>query len=75
MLGSRRQKVVRSKEPRYYTVEESAKILRVSVTTVYRWLKAGRLKGAFQPGGKKWLVPASALWKALGPIPNDVVRD
>lgn len=41
------------------TVEEVALKARTTTTTVYRWLKTGRLKG--MKIGKEWRIPASEL--------------
>lgn len=46
-----------------YTVEEVAKILRVSTATVRRLLKAGEIEGF--PVGNQWRVTQEALDKYM----------
>jgi len=31
-------------EPRYYTTQEAAKMLKVTVRTIFRWIDSGKLK-------------------------------
>jgi excisionase family DNA binding protein len=50
---------LRKTEPRFYTVEEAAQLLRVHPNTVYGLIQAGTLK-AMQIGRRK-IVPAWAL--------------
>jgi excisionase family DNA binding protein len=60
----------------FYTVEESAKILRVSRKTVYDWMRAGRLPYV-QAGLRKRLIPKEALnqFKRTWGVGLDVDRD
>jgi excisionase family DNA binding protein len=42
------------------TVDQVAARLQLSVDTIYRWLRIGRLKGV-RPGGKTWRISTVAL--------------
>ena len=43
----------------FHTTEEVARMLKVTVTTVERWLAGGKLRGA--KVGKRWLVTQQDL--------------
>ena len=43
----------------YFNVEEAAKTLRVTRTTMRRWCKSGLIKS--KKIGKKWLIPEEEL--------------
>lgn len=43
----------------YLTVEETAQTLKVSIDSVRRWLRTGKMKGSRY--GRVWRVPASEL--------------
>lgn len=45
---------------KYYTIKECCDILRKSSRTIYFYIKSGQLE-ATKPGGKKYLVPETAL--------------
>ena len=45
---------------RYFTVEETAAILRCSTDTIYRHIKLGT-QAAIRPFGRRFLIPASSL--------------
>ena len=48
--------------PQYLTLHEFAAALRVSVDTVRRWVKTGRIPAHRLPGTSgKWLIARSAL--------------
>ena len=52
---------------RYYTVEEVAKMLRVSRTTIYRMLKYGKLRALKLGTGRRqrspWRIPEEEVKK------------
>src|SRR5262245_58397653 len=48
-----------------YTVEEAARLLGISASTVYRWAREGELRTV--PVGGRMTVPASSLEQLLGP--------
>lgn len=45
---------------RYFTLEEAAKLLRISRSTMYRLLKSGKLR-TVRLGERRRLVPESAV--------------
>jgi len=51
-------------EPEFLTVEEVAKLLRISVRTVQRLLKGGELPGVRI--GRQWRIPRAELMARLG---------
>lgn len=51
------------------TVQEVAKYLKVSRSTVWRWCNQGRLL-AFK-AGHGWRVPRSAVEKMMGHVPDE----
>jgi len=50
----------------FYTVEEAAEIIEVSVYTIRRWLKDGKLEG--KRVGKFWRISKESVKSVL---PND----
>ncbi|MCD6254777.1 MAG: IS607 family transposase, partial [Deltaproteobacteria bacterium] len=50
---------------RHYTMREAAKILGVSVRTIQRWDKAGKIRCIRTPGGRR-RVPESEIRRILG---------
>lgn len=48
-----------AKEPKYYTTQQVAKLLGVSVPTVVNWVKQGRLDAHRTPGGHRRITPES----------------
>ena len=55
-----------------YTVEEAARLLGISPSTVYRWAREGELRTV--PVGGRMAVPASSLEQLLG-IPDGETAD
>jgi excisionase family DNA binding protein len=53
-------------DPEYYTVREAANALRVSVPTVWRWVRSGRLK-AYRIGERVIRVRRSDLTAMITP--------
>jgi len=55
---------------KYYTTQETAKILRISLKTVFNYMEQGKLKPV-RIGGKKktgkTLIPESEIQKLLNP--------
>jgi len=49
----------------YYTISEVAAILKVTTTTLYAWIKSGKLD-AKRVGTRRFLVSASELKRILG---------
>jgi excisionase family DNA binding protein len=47
-------------EELYYTVEETAKILKAHPNTVRDWCENGTLQGA-RKFGRKWLIPRASI--------------
>lgn len=47
----------------YYTIEEVAKMLKVAYLTVYRWIRAGKMKAV--KAGKQYRITQSELDKFL----------
>lgn len=45
----------------YYTIEEVSKLLRVSIRTVYRWIKHGHLKAIQIMDGGGYRIPKSEI--------------
>jgi len=54
------------KNPRYWTVAEVAKLLRLSRMTVYRMIASGEIDG-IRPGKRAYRIPEQALRKFLPP--------
>ena len=50
-------------QEQYYSIEEVAKILKVAYLTVYRWIKAGKLKS--DKAGKQYRVNKKSLDRFL----------
>ncbi|WP_081978095.1 helix-turn-helix domain-containing protein [Campylobacter sputorum] len=48
-----------------YNVEEVAKILKISVITVRRYIKSGVLEAFKYPNGRVWLIDENALNKFI----------
>jgi excisionase family DNA binding protein len=48
-----------AKEPKYYTTQQVANFLGVSVPTVVNWVKQGRLDAHRTPGGHRRITPES----------------
>jgi len=48
-----------NEEPEYYTVKEVAQKLRVSVWTIYDWIKKGKIPA--KRVGKKYLIPKGGI--------------
>jgi len=44
----------------FYTITQTAELLHVHHRTVRRWIEDGKLK-AYQPGGRKMLIPAGSI--------------
>jgi excisionase family DNA binding protein len=55
--------------PEFYTTPEVAKLFRVAVKTVERWIRDGRLPRVRSPGGR-YLVPRDAVEAAYNPPPE-----
>ena len=54
-------------DTKYYTVREAADALRVSVPTVWRWLRSGRLK-AYRVGSRSTRIERADLDKMIQPV-------
>ena len=54
----------------YYTAAEAARALRVSRTTIWRWIGEGRL-AAYQVGGRTLRIRRDDVKKALRPVLYD----
>lgn len=52
----------------FYTLQETAEILRLTEHTIYLWCRSGKLK-ASKPG-RKWLIPASEIQKIINGTKN-----
>jgi len=55
---------------KYYTTQETAKILRISLKTVFNYIEQGKLKPVKIGGTKKTgknLIPESEIQKLLNP--------
>jgi putative resolvase len=48
---------------RYYSIEEVAKMLKVAYLTVYRWVRAGKMKSV--KAGRQYRITQSELDKFL----------
>lgn len=48
-------------EERYYTIEEVSEMLRVSIRTVYRWIKDGALRAVQVRRSGGYRIPKDAL--------------
>jgi excisionase family DNA binding protein len=62
--------IMTDQEPRFYSTEEVAEILRkaglnFTERTIRNWIKAGRIK-AIRPGLRQWFVSAEEVKKLLG---------
>jgi putative resolvase len=55
--------MLKMEKEQYYTIEEVAKMLKVAYLTVYRWIKAGKLKAV--KAGKQYRIERSALDKFI----------
>jgi excisionase family DNA binding protein len=63
-----------SEEPvEYYTASEAARALRVSRTTVWRWVSEGRL-AAYHVGGRTLRIRREDVKRALRPVVHDPLR-
>lgn len=51
------------KKDKYYTIKELAKMLKVAYLTVYRWIRAGKLKAV--KAGKQYRIKKSILQKFI----------
>lgn len=58
---------------RYYSTGRTAKLLRVSLLTVKRWIYAGKIVAERNPAGR-WLVPESEVNRILGIKPIERKR-
>jgi excisionase family DNA binding protein len=54
----------------YYTTSEAAHLLRVSRTTLWRWIGEGRL-AAYRVGGRTLRIRREDVTRALRPVAND----
>lgn len=54
----------------YYTASEAARDLRVSRTTIWRWVREGRL-AAYQVGGRTLRIRRDDVKRALRPVLYD----
>ncbi len=54
-------------DPEYYTVPEAAKLLKVSPSTVWRWIDAGRLP-AHRVGARGIRIDRRDLERAVAPL-------
>lgn len=52
--------------PTLYTVQEAAKLLKVSQRSIYNYLDSGKLKASKNPRTLKWLIPESSILAFLG---------
>lgn len=50
---------------KYHSTGKTAKILRVHPLTVFRWIRAGKVKAIKNPA-RRWLVPQSEIDRLLG---------
>jgi len=50
-------------EQEYYSIEEVAKMLKVAYLTVYRWIRAGKMKSV--KAGRQYRITQSELDKFL----------
>jgi excisionase family DNA binding protein len=57
-------------ESEYYTASEAARALRVSRTTIWRWIGEGRL-AAYHVGGRTLRIRREDVQKALRPVLYD----
>jgi excisionase family DNA binding protein len=57
-------------EGEYYTASEAARALRVSRTTIWRWIGEGRL-AAYHVGGRTLRIRRDDVQKALRPVIYD----
>jgi excisionase family DNA binding protein len=48
-------------EDKYYTIEEVSVLLRVSIRTVYRWIKQGNLKAIQIMNGGGYRIPKTEI--------------
>ncbi len=60
--------MAKADESQYYTVPEAARKLRVSSTTVWRWIQAGKLR-AFRVGPKSIRIVKEDLEAVISPVP------
>lgn len=48
----------------FFTIDETAKILKVSRRTIYDWIKKGKLEAV--KAGTLWRIPSDSINKFLG---------
>ena len=58
---------IETEERDYYTVPEAARLLRVSRSTVWRWIEAGRLR-AYRVGPRNVRIKKEDLEEAVTPV-------
>ena len=51
----------------FLTVEEVAKMLRVTDRTIFRYIKKGKILAQKIPGTKQWLINSDELQKIFDP--------
>jgi len=44
---------------KYYTIREVAQLLRLDKTTIYKWIKSGKIKAI--KINNRWLIPAEEV--------------
>jgi excisionase family DNA binding protein len=59
-----------AKEPNYYTVGEAAKLLKVSPSTIWRWIDAGQLP-AYRAGARTIRISAEDLLRFMRPTKDE----
>ncbi len=59
---------MQSKENNFYTAEELAKILRVNIMTIYRYIKAGKIE--VYKIGKEFRIDKEEFNKFLNKVKN-----
>lgn len=67
IMNTRSPRQSKSSEPEYYTVQEAAKLLKVSPSTVWRWIDAGRLR-AHRVGARGIRIDRRVLETAIVPL-------
>lgn len=50
---------------RYYTVSETAELLKVHIETIRRAIRAGHLKAYRMPGGRRYRITTKAIQEFL----------
>jgi len=48
---------------KYYTIRELAQLLRLDKSTIYRWIKSGKIRAI--KINNRWLIPAEELEKIM----------